>query len=56
MWRLRSRSSTTSSARSNASGSRLAPGKFSSTRSPSPICAPSISTGSVAMRPMVTGE
>ena len=55
-WRLSSRSMTTSSARSNASGSRLAAGKLSRTRSPSCTGQPAISVSAAAMRAIVTGE
>ncbi len=54
-WRLRSRSITNSSARSNTSGSRLADGNGSSTQSRLPSVWPPISTSSATMRAMVTG-
>ena len=55
-WRLSSRSSTTVSASSKASGSRLAAGKFISTLSPAFIGHPPNSMSSVTTRAMVTGE
>ena len=56
MWRLRLRSRITSSGFSKAAGSRLAPGKLSSTLSPGAISTPPNATGSMTLRPMVTGE
>src|SRR6202790_4631662 len=53
--RLWARSRMTSPGCSNASGSRLAPGKFISTLSPAFIGHPRNSMSSVTTRPMVTG-
>ena len=55
-WRLWARSSCTSSACSNTSGSRLAAGKFMRTLSPAFMGQPAYSTSSVTSRAMVTGE
>ena len=54
-WRFSSRSMTTSSARSNSSGSRLAAGNGSSTHSSTFIGQPWKSWSLATMRAIVTG-
>ena len=54
-WRFSARSSTTSSASGNTSGSRFAAGNGSSTQSPSLNGQPSNSKSSATIRAIVTG-